>query len=219
MEDYPNNSNAYRTAQTRVIPAASTNAVAKQEEPVPAPIVTGTVKKKKKTFGMKLKELFVKEDAKSVSQYIFGDILIPALTNTILDTIKNGAEMIFLGRTGGPSYSNRSGGRIRYENYWDRDRDYEYQGRRPQYNAPRSAPTYSYDNMTFESRGDAEAVLLKLKERIYDSGAVSIAFLYHLVGWSADYTADGWGWRDLRDATIVMSSDGYWLRLPRPVVI
>lgn len=212
-----NNSNAYRNAQQNIVPSSSVNV--KREEPTPEPIVVSKVSKKKKTFGMKLRELFVKEDAKSVSQYIFGDILIPAFTNTILDMIKNGAEMMFLGRTRGPSYyGDRSGNRrIRYENYYDRDQD--YYGRRPQYAGPTATPTYSYDDITFESRGDAEAVLLRLKERVYESGAVSVAFLYHLIGWKADYTADGWGWRDLRDASIVMSGGGYWLRLPRPVVI
>lgn len=212
-----NNSNAYRNIQQQSI-ITSSDVNVKKEEVVPEPIVVGGVKKKKKTFGMKIKELFVKEDAKSVSQYIFGDILIPAFTNTILDMIKNGAEMMFLGRTRGPSYYNRPGGRIRYENYYDRDQDY-YGSRRPQYAQPQPTPTYSYDDVTFESRGDAEAVLMRLKERIFESGAVSVAFLYHLIGWRADYTADGYGWRDLRDANILMSGGGYWLKLPRPVVI
>lgn len=216
-----NNSNAYRNAQSNVPTVITSSDVnIKKEEVIPEPIVVSGVSKKKKTFGMKVKELFVKEDAKSVSQYIFGDILIPAFTNTLLDMIKNGAEMMFLGRTRGPSRYDRSyGGRIRYENYYDRDEAYYGSGRRPQYSAPVTTPTYSYDDITFESRADAEAVLMRLKERIFENGAVSVAFLYHLIGWRADYTADGYGWRDLSSANILLSGGGYWLRLPKPVVI
>ena len=215
-----NNSNTYRSAHPNVPSVITSSDVnVKKEEVIPEPIVVSGVSKKKKTFGMKVKELFVKEDAKSVSQYLFGDILIPAFTNTVLDMIKNGAEMMFLGRTRGPSRSRYEyGGRIRYENYYDRDEAY-YGGRRPQYAGPVTTPTYSYDDITFESRGDAEAVLIRLKERIFESGAVSVAFLYHLIGWRADYTADGYGWRDLSNANILMSGGGYWLKLPKPVVI
>lgn len=215
-----NNSNAYRNAQQNMVPSSSVNV--KREEPAPEPIVVSKVSKKKKTFGMKMRELFVKEDAKSVSQYIFGDILIPAFTNTILDMIKNGAEMMFLGRTRGPSYyGDRSGNRrIRYENYYDRDQD--YYGRRPQYSGPITTPTYSYDEIVFESRGDAEAVLIDLKKQIRDVGYVTIPYLYGIIGWRSDWTAPRYGWTNLDGPNsdyIVMSGGGYWLRLPRPVAI
>lgn len=220
MESYPNNSDAYIKASRNVdnvVPAAT---VAKpEEEPKPEPIITGEVKKKKKTFGDKVRGLFIREDAKTVSQYVFGDILIPALRNTIVDMIRNGAEMFFLGNTRGPRYYSRDdrSPRIQYQNYYDRDMD--YQGRRPQYSREPVTPTYSYDDITFESRADAEAVLLRLRERIYESGAVSVAFLYSLIHWKSDYTADGYGWRDLRNAQVILVRDGYWLKLPQPVVI
>lgn len=223
MEHFENNSDAYRNASKSpdkpLIAAGTVPNVEKKEEPKPEPIITGEVHKKKKTFGDTARKLFIKEDAKSVFSYVFNDILVPAFSNTIVDMIRNGAEMIFLGNARGPrTYNPNNSGRIRYDSYYDR-REYEqdYRGR---YSQPRpTMPTYAFDDITFESRGDAEAVLLKLKERIYDSGAVSVAFLYSLIHWQSDYTADGYGWRDLRDAQVVLVRDGYWLRLPKPVVI
>lgn len=222
MEYFENNSDTYRRASSQdnnLIAAGTVPNQGKKEEPRPEPIITGEVHKKKQTAGDKMKKLFIKEDTKSVFSYVFNDILVPALGNTIVDMIRNGAEMIFLGSARGPrTYnSNPGSGRIRYDSYYDRrDFDQDYRGRYPQ--RP-SMPTYSYDDITFESRADAEAVLVRLKERIYESGAVSVAFLYSLVHWQSDYTADGYGWRDLRDAQVVLVRDGYWLRLPRPVVI
>lgn len=228
MESYPNNSNAYRAANNMpsVIPASGVEPI-KEETPKPqeeqAPQTPTAVRKKKKTFGSKLRDLFVKEDAKTVSQYIFGDILIPAFTNTVLDIIKNGAEMMFLGRTSGRGYGRGgygNGGRIRYENYYDGDPD--YLGRRSQYSArPVSVPTQSYDELIFESRADADEVLIDMKRRVMESGYVSIAYLYNhpRVRWHSDYTADGWGWKDLRSASVVMCQGGWWLKLPRPVVV
>ena len=222
MDTYPNNSNAYRAAQNmpNVIPASGIEP-AKEETPKEQPLPPNpNVRKKKKTFGSKLRDLFVKEDAKTVTQYLFGDILIPAFTNTILDIIKNGAEMMFLGRTTGSGYGRyNSGPRVRYENYYDRD--YEYRGSRPQYSRPAPVPTQSYDELIFESRADADEVLLDMKRRVMESGYVTIAYMYNhpRVRWHSDYTADGWGWTDLRNASIVMCQGGWSIKLPRPVVI
>lgn len=218
-----NNSNTYRSAHPNVPSViASSDVNVKKEEVIPEPIVVSGVSKKKKTFGMKAKELFVKEDAKSVSQYLFGDILIPAFTNTVLDMIKNGAEMMFLGRTRGPSRSRYEyGGRIRYENYYDRDEAY-YGSRRPQYAGPVTTPTYSYDEIVFESRADAEAVIIDLKKHIRDFGYVTIPYLYGIIGWRSDWTAPRYGWTNLDGPNsdyIIMSGGGYWLRLPKPTAI
>ena len=65
-----NNSNAYRNAQSNVPTVITSSDVnIKKEEVIPEPIVVSGVSKKKKTFGMKVKELFVKEDAKSFRRY------------------------------------------------------------------------------------------------------------------------------------------------------
>lgn len=220
-QQFPNNSDTYRKASVNpTIKPLTENVEIKKEEPLPTPIVSGEVKARKKTMADKAKSLFIKEDAKSVWSYVFGDILIPALKNTFVDMVRNGVEMMVLGTIRPKRYDDRRSDygspRIRYQDYYDRDYD-SSRGRVQTY----AAPTYSYNDMVFETRGDAELVITRLRERIRESGSVSISYLYSLVNWDSDYTASGYGWTylgaDVSD--IILTRNGYWLRLPKPVAL
>lgn len=210
MEMYPNNTDAGRA----VVPA---NTVKKdiQEEALPDAIIEGEVKKKKQTFGDKARSLLIKEDAKSVWSYVFGDILIPALKNTFVSMVQNGVDLWVNGSVS-PRRVDRRDSRVTrtpYGDYYDSGNDQDYRGRRRAY----AAPTYSYDEIEFDSKGDAEAVLMRLRQRIYDTGSVSIAYLYSLVRWNSDYTANQYGWINLDQANVIRTGNGYLLKLPRPV--
>ena len=219
MEEYPNNSDNFRQAQT-IIPGGSVSGQGPREEKNPDPIVKGKVAKKKETFLDKAKKKFIKEDAKSVFSYVFDDILIPSLLNTFVDMARNAAEMVFLGGVRPKPYNSSSYGnsRIRYDNYFNRDQDYygPTQTRSPQ---PITS-TNAYDDLTFESEDDAKAILADLKDQIRLYGSVSISYYYRRAGLKCDYTANSYGWRDLYGVQPIKTKDGtYWLHLPRPVIV
>ena len=206
--EFPDNTNEGKVVRTNVVKKDET----KQPE-LPEPIIEGEVKKKKKTFGDKAKRLFVKEDAKSVWSYVFGDILIPALKNTFVSMVQNGVDLWVNGSVTPKKSSNGSRvSRTPYGSYFREDEDYVGKRR------PYSAATAQYDEIEFDSRGDAEAVLMRLRQRIYVYGSVSIAYLYSLVRWSSDWTANQYGWINLDQANILRTTAGtFLLKLPRPV--
>ena len=52
-------------------------------------------------------------------------------------------------------------------------------------------------------------------EMIEEFGMASVLNLYDLIGVTAPFTADKYGWTDIRNATAVRVRDGYLLKLPR----
>lgn len=214
MDEYPNNSNAYRAQSTLNKPLDSPTT---EEKEVVTPVGTTPAIAKKKTVGDKAKSLLFKEDMKSVARYIFKDILVPALKKTFVAMVNNGTNMMVYGDQRGYDDRDRNyrGSRTSYQDYYDRDRDYDYRGR----NQRIVTPTYAYDEVIFPSRGEAEEARRRMRDHIARKGVVSVAYMYALAGWAYDYTAEYYGWRNLDFAEIVPLSSGYYLKLPKAIEI
>ena len=174
-------------------------------------VVSGTVKTKKKSEISKLSDIFISEDAANVKNYIFFDVLVPAIKNAIIDIATDSVNMIFGGsrRRNNVNYSNPSrSSYISYNKYSDR-RDER------RYDDSRSRTGYSYDDIILETRGDAEEVLDQMESLIDTYGMVSVADMYDLVGKSCNYTDNKYGWTNLRNAEPIRMRDGYMLKLPK----
>ena len=50
-------------------------------------------------------------------------------------------------------------------------------------------------------------------------GMASVADMYDLVGISCDYTANKYGWTNIRNAEVVRTRDGYMLKMPKALPI
>lgn len=174
-------------------------------------VVKGKVKTKKKNNITKFADVFISEDISSVKDYIFGEVLIPAMKKALSDIVTNGIDMILYGESGS-NKKKSPGSRVSYTNYYDRrDRDYD----RYRYRETRTG--YSYDDITLESRGEAEDVLSRMDELIDNYGIVSVADLYDLVGITGSYTDNKYGWTNIRNAQVVRVRDGYKIKLPRAI--
>ena len=79
--------------------------------------------------------------------------------------------------------------------------------------------TYNYDELYFETRGEAEDVLDRMREIVSNYGIVSVADLYELAGVVGNYTDQRYGWTGLRNTDDVRTRYGYQIRLPRAMVI
>ena len=162
-------------------------------------IVKGKVKTKKKNG---ILSSFINDDLQDIKKYIVEDVLIPTIKKTITDVVKNSIDMFFYGEVSRSNRSNSS--RISYSSYYDRDRE------------PRSRRnSLLIDDIVLESRAEAEEVLDRLDEMIEEFGMASVLNLYDLIGVTAPFTADKYGWTDIRNATAVRVRDGYLLKLPR----
>lgn len=174
-------------------------------------VVTGKVRTKKKSEMSKFKDVFIAEDAQNVKSYIFMDVLVPAVKKAISDIVRDGIDMILYGDTKRSSRSSNSS-YVSYRDYSNRDRD-----RRDDRRTVRSG--FDFEDIIFETRGDAEEVRSLMDELLDQYQVVSVADLYDLAGMSSPYTANKYGWTNLRNAEVVRVRDGYILKLPKALPI
>ena len=165
-------------------------------------VVTGNVRTKKKSDIQNFASIFVPEDVNSVKDYILMDVIVPLIKKAISDTVE-----VILYPGGKKGSSNAS--KISYRENYDRDR-------RRDYSTPRVRSGYDFDDIIFDTRGEAEQVLSSMDDLIDVYGTVSVADLYDLAGITGrNYTDNKYGWTDIRTARVVRVREGYTLELPR----
>lgn len=178
-------------------------------------VVTGTVKTRKKPAAKKLSDIFISEDVANVKSYIFMDVLVPAIKKAISDIVTDGIEMILYGGTSSRDKKRPGSSKVSYvsyDKYADRRDDRRYVG-------SDSRNRFDYDEIVFENRGQAEAVLNQMFDVIEQYNVVSVLDLYDMVDMSAPHTANKYGWTNLRNADVVRVRDGYIIKLPKPFPI
>ena len=174
-------------------------------------VVSGGTKTRKKSEVKKFANIFVPEDTENVKSYIVMDVIVPGIKNAIADVV----SIMLFGESGRLGGRGGKDSRVSYQKYYDDRRD-----DRRDYGRPRAAAGFEYDDIIFETRGDADLVLGQLEAAIDQYGIASVADLYDLAGITCrSYTANKYGWTDIRTAKVVRIRDGYILQLPRTVQI
>ena len=199
MPEYPDNSHSGREA-------------AGPPEKKVGKVVTGTAKTRKKSGAQKFAGAFLPEDVTSVKSYILRDVVVPGIKNAIADVV----SIMLFGETGRIGGRKTNGSKVSYNRYYDDKRD-----DRREYGRPRAPGGFDYDDIVFETRGDAERVLDQLESVINIYGLASVLDLYDLSGITPPrgYASDKYGWTDIRSAKVARVRDGYILELPRAVQI
>lgn len=173
-------------------------------------VISGSAKPKKKNDIQKLADVFISEDVGNVKSYIIMDVLIPAIKKAVSDIVTNGIDMILYGESG-RTKSGSTASKVSYRNYYEKPNE-----RRSTYNSSASRGGFDYEDIIFNTRGDAETVLDAMNEVISRYGVISVADLYDLSDVSMDnYTANKYGWTDISGCKTVRVRDGYILKLPR----
>lgn len=173
-------------------------------------VIKGTARTRKKSEFSKLSEALISEDASNVKSYVLMDVLLPALKKAVYDVVTNGIDMILYGESGHSEKRRRTSDYVSYRDYSKKDER--------RYSAPKRTG-FDFDEIIFDSRGEAEAVLDKMGDMIDQYDSVSVADLYDMVELTAPYTSYRYGWISLGDAKTVRVRDGYVLKLPRAVPI
>lgn len=200
--DYKPNSHKYKAEQKAAL-----------EKKKVEKVVKGTVKTKKRSDIHKFTDIFISEDIKNVKSYIVMDVLVPAAKKAISDIVRDGIDMILYGDSG-RGKRNTNAGYISYRDYSSRsDRD------RDRFSDNRVRGSYDYDDITFQTRADAEDVLEGMDDLIENYKVVTVADLYDLIGKSCNYTDNKYGWTNLRNAEVVRGRDGWKIKLPRALPI
>lgn len=170
-------------------------------------VIKGTAKVKKKS---KLADIFIAEDVKNVKSYVIMDVLIPTIKDAISDIVKGGIDMILYGESRKRSNSTPAS-TVSYRSYYNSDR-------KPVERNVATNP-YKYNDVIFETRGEAEEVLSKMDEMVERYQLVSVADFYDMAGLSSEFTDNKYGWTNIRNAEAVRVRDGWTIKLPKAMPI
>lgn len=217
MDDFP--SNSHRDKETKVSP--KTGAVPPKKV---ARITTSEPKRRKKPLGTRFKETFFGGDnVRGVFGYVFGEVVVPMAKDMVADATTQAVERAVFGETRrGPRGWNRGPssavGHVRYDGMARQPaRTAPWQGQSQREVSRRARSTHDFDEIILESRGEAEQVLDTLYEIISQYNQAAVADLYEMVGITAMYTDQKYGWTNLQGASVQHIRGGqFLLNLPKP---
>lgn len=219
-EQYPSNSkNKVQPSKVAAEKSQPEKVIKKVEK-----ITVNEVVRRKKPMGKRFTESFMGGDAQSVGAYILADVLLPAAKDMVADAVSQGIEKMLFGEARAPrsrAVGNRGiGGATTHVSY------NRYSGNSQTRPASTTAPmstrakaTHDFDEIVLSTRAEAEEVLDNLYSLVSDYDVASVSDLYQMVGMTASYTDEKWGWADLRGTSVTRVKGGYLLDLPRPSII
>lgn len=169
-------------------------------------------------------EIFIGGDSKSVVNYVVMDVLVPQAKEMITEAASQGFERLIYGDNRahrgprGRSPSGYAGGPTNYTRYAVRGnnpigRAGGSEDRRPLH----QARSQRIDDILLATRIEAETVLDHMYDLLEKYEVVSVSDLYSLVGLTANYTDQKWGWTSLQGSDVRRARDGYILELPKIV--
>ena len=203
---YTPNSHKFREEQKQM-----QNATPEEKRVQP---VVKTPAKTKKNEVRKIADIFISEDIANVKNYIFMDVLVPAIKKAIYDIVTNGIDMFLYGGSG-KNRNNTSSSKVSYSKYYDqKSNNNNYRGSEN----VRTNNGFEYDDIIFNNRGEAEAAKQQMYDAIAKYGMVTVADLYDMAYLTAPYTSHKYGWIGLGNVEVIRTRDnGYMLKLPRAV--
>lgn len=201
---------------------ASNSKKQKEERPEVAKLVQNTVTPKKKTLGVKFKDVFLGADAKGLASYLVIDIIIPSFRDVVYDVFTRGTGRVLYGddisRGRGPL--NRGGGRPPTNYQTPVNRSFVGVQTLPVssrgYPAPRGEIQGPQENFLITSREDAEVVMDAMGEMVISYGSITLYEMKSMLGLPASHVDYKWGWYTLAGAKIKQERDGWLLMLPNP---
>lgn len=183
-------------------------------------MVDATEYKRKENAVTKLIDMFLPEDAYDLKDYIINGIVVPMIKDGLEDighTLIRGSgrKKTSSRRRYRRDYDDDDDIRPAYRKYYDdrrRERDYDDD----RYYKPERT---DFKNVRFKSRGDAERILTKMEDIIYQNRYVSLLDFYEITGQSTKSTDDNYGWTNLDRAKVerLRSDNGYMIRFPSPM--
>lgn len=185
------------------------------------PVVDKPAKVREKGIARKLSDIFLSEHIDNVKKYIFSDVVIPAIKETIVSIVQNGVEMLFYGDSSigkkTYKYSKDLGGTyVSYDGYSSGARNRAVEPR----NSDRSWHTSR--DVIFETRNQAADAKAELILRSKRYGSVSVAELCDMARVKPTYVEGDWGWFELEESDINIIGNnfrGYFLDMPKPIYI
>lgn len=214
MDEFPSNSR--KPPVERRIPEAQEKKVAK--------VISGNAVRRKRPLGKRVREMFTGEDDGSLTEYVFMDMIIPALKDLVADVIIGSTERKLFGEAS--PRGRRPGRRSGPTNHFAYDRVSNPVGRAAGRDDPRDGLSrrararHEFDEIVIPTRPEAEEVLSQMFDLLERYDEVSVSEFYELVGVSGDFPDRRYGWTDLRGSRVSRANGGgYVLDLPPTEVL
>lgn len=178
-----------------------------------------TVVARKKPLASKIAETFTGDDVGSVGDYVIFEVMLPAFKNLLFDVVSEGSRRMLFGSTGGGrSFASAArGGHTPYNRVAAKGSGVIANGA-PRTISRTARATHDFRELVFDSRGEAEVALERLRDALAEYQNVTIADMYESAGITADIQDHNWGWigNDLNQARVKPVSAGYLLDMPIP---
>lgn len=194
--------NMPKKISTPQVTQKSTNAVQKKA------IVKGELKKE--SPWKKFKSEFIKTDGKTIGHYITGQVIVPAIKNTVLNIV----QMLLFGKSNGNNLNNgiyRSN--IPYVSYRD------ISNKPQQQNIAKQGSLYAPIEVTVATQEDANAVLSAAQDVIDRYNQLRVSEFFEFVGLECPYTCINYGWTNIASATVTPYGDKWVITMPKATPI
>ena len=162
----------------------------------------------------KPRKRFFAEDARTVGEHVVNNVIVPSLQKLLSDGVKSAIDWLIYGSKGAQPRSGVS--TVSYSRYYQAQQGLPSYGQPSYLNPqPQRSNIYAVNDVTFNDRGEAEEVLLRMKEAIERYGSVSVADFYDLIGQRCSFTDNNYGWLDLKTCDVIRDGSGFYIRFPR----
>lgn len=200
MEGLTPNSKKYRSEQAQ-----------KDKEKLKPVVKKDDIVSTKKPLGKRVISTFINEDSNDLKTWLFMDVIIPGIKNTILDML----QMAFFGEISSRGRGGSRNDRTDYSSYYNGNRSSyrSWYGSRDRYE---SDEKLDYSNIILRNRAEAERIVEEMRNRIRNCNGASVADLFDLLDLSSKYTDNNYGWTDERDIGIRRVSSGFLIDVSEP---
>lgn len=173
-------------------------------------VISGKVERRKPSFLKRAASVFFSDiSEEDIRTELIFDYLVPTIKDTVVDMGKMLLDAIFYGstRASKKSSSGTKPYRVSYSDYYDKDKK----------TVASKASSYNFDEITLNSRADAEHVLDTMIDIIREYNQASVGDFLDLVGVDNNFTDYKYGWTDLTKVTISRVHGGdYVINFPAP---
>lgn len=151
----------------------------------------------------------ITSEVRNISNALFAESVLPSLKTTFLDFASQALERLLFG--GSSSVGPRGKHRPYHKAYNTRKKRHTRQPR------PVIRQTEEvFEDIFFEHREDAEAVLGRMMELVAEYGRATIGDLYQMSGLSPNYVHERYEWNDLSGCRVQYTTEGYLINFPEP---
>ena len=177
---------------------------------------------KPKSHGWRrIREVFIAEDLGTVKGKVFEGVVVPSIKDFIVNVVTNTVTMIFYGEKAvvnkgiQSSWLGGSGKRVSYSSYYASSLNGDISKKlSPDMVTSYAEPLFS----TFEEAKDCLSDLVEMLDN-YPQVTVSDLYSHETVvknGYRNEAVFNKWGWKNLGNAHVSATPNGYTLNLPKP---